>query len=285
MPSPLSIVLAYNPASGRFRPGALARLRDALERAGHRVTCENSRALRLDRAEPVDLVCAYGGDGTVRTVVGENGEAASAAKFCVFPAGTINLIAREAGYPDTPASFARMIAERKDTRPHRYGHIGQEAFLCCASVGPDAAVVARVSERLKARIGRLAYGVAALAQWRRWPRQRFAFTVDGQSFTGEAMFVCKGRYYAGPWVIDEAARLESDAFRVLIMPRARRRDFLRLALSAMIHPALGSRGWHRLSAQMITVESDTPAPVQADGDIVAQTPATISLSPSYLNFL
>ena len=284
MPSPLSIVLAYNPASGRFRPGALARLRAALERAGHRVTCENSRALRLEGAD-VDLVCAYGGDGTVRTVVGENGDAACTAKFCVFPAGTINLIAREAGYPATPSGFARMIAQRDAAKPHRYGHIGQEAFLCCASVGPDAVVVSRVSERLKARIGRLAYGVAALCQWGRWPRQNFAFTVDGQSYTGEAMFVCKGRYYAGPWVIDAAAGLENDHFRVLIMPRARRRDFLRLALSAIIHPAWGSRDWHRLSAQTIMVESDTPAPVQADGDIVAQTPATISLAPSYLNFL
>jgi len=285
MPAPLSIVLAYNPASGRYRPGALARLRDALEQAGHHVTCENSRALRLGTGESVDLVCAYGGDGTVRTVVGENGDAVGNAKFCVFPAGTINLIAREAGYPASPVDFARMIAQRTATKPHRYGHIGREAFLCCASVGPDAAVVARVSERLKARIGRLAYGVAALAQWRRWPRQRFTFTVDGQSFTGEALFVCKGRYYAGPWVIDEAARLDSDEFRVLIMPRARRRDFLRLALSAIIHPALGSRDWHRLSARTITVDSDTPAPVQADGDIVAQTPATISLAASYLNFL
>jgi len=285
MPSPLSIVLAYNPASGRFRPGALARLRDALVLAGHRVRCENSRSLRLDVGERVDLVCAYGGDGTVRTVVGENGDGASQAKFCVFPAGTINLIAREAGYPASPSDFARMIAQREAARPHRYGHIGREAFLCCASVGPDAAVVARVSERLKARIGRLAYGVAALAQWRHWPRQMFAFTVDGQSYTGEAMFICKGRYYAGPWVIDEAARLESDAFRVLIMPRARRRDFLQLALSAIIHPALGSATWQRLSAHTITVDSERPAPIQADGDIVAQTPATISLSPSYLNFL
>ena len=57
----------------------------------------------------------------------------------------------------------------------------------------------------------------------------------GVAIAGEAMFVCKGRYYAGPWVIDEEARLESDHFRVLILPRAGRRDMIRLALAAIVH--------------------------------------------------
>jgi len=282
----LRVVLAYNPASGNFCPEALGDLKSAFEGAGHEVSCENSREFCFER--PVDLVCAYGGDGTARTVVSRNGADAAGAPLCVFPSGTINLLAREARYASDVAGFARMAAERmagEVGREVHFGHIGEEAFLCCASVGPDARAVAAVSERLKRRIGRLAYGVAALAQMWRWPRQAFEFTVDGASLRGEAMFVCKGRYYAGPWVIDEAAALSNDHFRILILPRAGRRDLLRLALSAVFHPSLGDARWHRLSGRTITVASDAPAPIQADGDIVAQTPATIAMAPFPLTFL
>jgi diacylglycerol kinase (ATP) len=282
--TPKRIVLAYNPVSGNFRAKSMARLRNALERAGHDVSCQNSREFRFDSEPKVDLVCAYGGDGTARTVVGINGPSAAQAPYCVFPSGTINLLAREAGYPCEPRDFARLIDQRAPA-PCHFGLIDDEAFLCCASVGPDAVAVAGVSPWLKRRIGRLAYGVAAVGQIWRWPRQNFTVTVDGQTYTGEAVFVCKGRYYAGPWVIDDKAALANDSFRVLVMPRARRRDMVQWALAAILHPALGSKTWHRMPGREIRIESDAPAPIQADGDIVAQTPATLSISPFPLNFL
>lgn len=277
-----SVVLAYNPASGRFRGALLRRLEAALRKAGHRVTCRNSRdALLTDSGEQPDLLCAFGGDGTARTLVDRAGDT----PLCVYPAGTINLLAREAGYPADPDAFAARLGAGAARRMVHFGRIGEEPFLCCASVGPDAEAVAGVSEALKARIGRLAYGVAALRQIGRWPRRAFTFTVDGVAIAGEAMFVCKARYYAGPWVIDEEARLESDRFRVLILPRAGRRDMIRLALAAIVHPLFSSPAWHRLPATTITVASDTPAPVQADGDIVAHTPVNMTVAPFFLNFL
>ena len=282
----LRVVLAFNPASGRFRPRALARLREAMEAAGHRVRCESSRDFRFDGpGDPVDVVCAFGGDGTARTVISENSANADRATYCVYPAGTINLIAREARYPDEPTRFTRLLHERSAAMPHYYGTIGDDAFLCCASVGPDAEVVARVSTRLKRHIGQLAYGVALLGLLWKWPRRPFEAEIDGVRHTGEALFVCNGRYYAGPWVIDPAARLVDDHFRILLMPRARRRDMLRLAISAVISPALGDNRWVRVSGRLITVSGAADMPIQADGDVVAATPATISIAPAPLHFL
>jgi diacylglycerol kinase family enzyme len=91
------VVLAYNPASGRFRGALLRRLEAALRKAGHRVTCRNSRDAPLtESGETPDLVCAFGGDGTARTLVER------APPLCVYPAGTINLLAREAAIRPTP---------------------------------------------------------------------------------------------------------------------------------------------------------------------------------------
>jgi diacylglycerol kinase (ATP) len=259
-------------------------LQQALVAQGHGVRAENSRVFRFSADDPVDLICAYGGDGTARTVVHLNGEAACGAAYCTYPSGTINLLAREAGYPADPEGFAKLVSQREPRRTH-FGLINKEAFLCCASVGPDAEAVARVSPKLKRRIGRLAYGLAALSMLWRWPRHRFHFDVDGQRLEGEAIFVCKGRYYAGPWTIDREAGLDRDSFQVLILPRAGRLDFLRLGLAAMVHPALGSRRWHRQSARSISIDGPTGIPIQADGDIIASTPAQIGLAPFFLNFL
>lgn len=279
-------MLACNPAAGNFSPRSLARLRAALERDGHAVTTADSLEFEIPAApDAVDLVCIVGGDGTARTVIGRNRAAARNAAFCVYPAGTVNLLAREAGYPASAGAFASRVLQAGNAARHFMGEIDGQPFLCCASVGPDSAVVARVSPDLKRRFGRLAYVFALLGQLRNWTRQRMEVTVDGTVHEAEAVFIFKGRFYAGPWVLDDAADLRSDQFRILLLKHARRRDILRLAISAMISPRLGDKRWQRLSAREIQVAAPIAMPIQADGDILAVTPATIAIVPEPLSFV
>lgn len=281
----LRILIGYNPQAGRFSVDRLNRLRDSLIAAGHRVELADSLTLAgRGSAMEADITCLFGGDGTARDVIGRHDIHRSRTRFAVYPAGTVNLIAREARYPDDPRAFARRLTGPGPAPRHYGGRIGRELFLCCASVGPDSAAVARVSPRLKRAGGRLAY-VAALAGllWR-WPRHPLEVTIDGEPFRAEAAYVCKGRYFAGPWTLDPAASLASDTFRVLLLPTARRRDILRLALSAMVSPRLGDPGWIRRPGRRVTVDAAVPLPLQADGDHVAQTPALIEIAPDPLPF-
>lgn len=285
-PVGLRVVVAYNPRAGHFSPRLLTRLCDTLRSAGHRVVAQDSLDFRVP-ATPgkIDLACLLGGDGTARTVISRNRAAAGNTAYCVYPAGTVNLLAREAGYPGRPAAFLARLGQDRPATGHHYGQLGDHAFLCCASVGPDAEVVARLSERLKQRLGRLAYGVALLGLLRRWPRRQLRVTVDGEVYEAEAVYVCKGRYYAGPWVLDDAADLCSDRFRVLLLGRARRRDIARLALSAIATRRLADPAWLRLSARSVVIAAAEPLPVQADGDILATTPVRLTVAPEPLTFL
>jgi diacylglycerol kinase family enzyme len=110
-------------------------------------------------------------------------------------------------------------------------------------------------------------------------------TIDGATHTAEALFVLKGRFYAGPWTLDPQADLCERAFRVLLLPQARRRDIARLALAAMVHPRFADPAWQRCVAQTITVEGQAGVPIQADGDILGQTPARFSLATAPIAFL
>ncbi len=282
----LRVVVAYNPRAGHFSPRLLTRLCDALRKAGHRVVAQDSLDFHIPSVPgKIDLACLLGGDGTARTVISRNRAAAGNTAYCVYPAGTVNLLAREAGYPGGTAAFlARLRQDRAETG-HHYGQLGEHAFLCCASVGPDSEVVARLSDGLKKRIGRLAYGVALLGILHRWPRRQLTVTVDGHTFAAEAAYICKGRYYGGPWVLDDEADLRADRFRVLLLGQARRRDILRLALSAIVSRRLADPRWVRLSGRTVEIAASEALPIQADGDILACTPARLTVAPTPLTFL
>ena len=282
----LRLMLAYNPESGRFSQAGLMALRGELETAGHEVGIVDSLQLRgSGPARPTDLVCIVGGDGTARTVIGRDRRGKKAGRYCIYPAGSANLVAREAGYPRRASAFRKRIEQGTAGGRYYLGQIGDEVFLCCASIGPDSAAVARVTPALKKRFGRLAYVLALAGQLLHWPRQRFAVTLDGETFAAEAVFVCKGRHYAGPWTLDGEADLRHDYFRVLLLDRCRRRDFLRLVLSGLVHPRLADAQWIRRSARTVEVSGIAGLPVQADGDILTATPARFTIAPEPVAFL
>lgn len=246
----------------------------------------DSRSFNLDLlASDVDLVCIAGGDGTIRTTIGNDQNSDHGIPYCVFPMGTINLVAREAGYRANFKNFVPDLTARSSDRKHFAGRVGDETFLCCASVGPDSHAVALVSPWLKKRIGRLAYVAAALKLCWAWPTSRLSVDIDGATYAAEAVYILKGRYYAGPWALDDEARLTRERFRVLLLPRARRRDFARLALFALFGPVFADPRWTRLDAQVVEVTGPASTPIQADGDIVAMTPARITVDPRPLTFL
>jgi diacylglycerol kinase (ATP) len=119
----------------------------------------------------VDLVCALGGDGTVRTVA-EN-VVHTGVPLGLLPQGTGNLLARNLGLPLDDLDASLRIALTGADRPVDVGRVAfdvsgedadptEQVFLVMAGLGFDAAMMAGVTEQLKARVGWLAYVFAGL---------------------------------------------------------------------------------------------------------------------------
>jgi diacylglycerol kinase (ATP) len=142
---------------------------------------------------------------------------------CIYPTGTINLIAREAGYGRNIAGFVKRISSAQPPRQHYVGRITNKPFLACASVGPDSLSVAAVSADLKRRIGRFAYVVSLARLLWDWPRMRLSVSANGHIHRCEAAFVLKGHYFAGPWTLAPEADLRKPDFQLLLLGKARRR--------------------------------------------------------------
>lgn len=111
-----------------------------------------------------DLVIVAGGDGTLRATA--EALVDSGIALGLVPAGTGNLFARELGLPLANLGDSVSIAFTGDDRPidvgvieleRPDGHQSRHAFLVMAGIGVDAHMAAHTNERLKRRIGWLAY--------------------------------------------------------------------------------------------------------------------------------
>lgn len=282
----LQIALAYNPATSTSRLARIAALGEVLESNGHTLSWHNSLSFDCAGDAPeADLVCVCGGDGTAAMVVAAQADRSALPPLAVFPCGTINLLARELGYSKDPNAFAARIGNGSPLRSNPLALAAGRPFLACASIGADALAVAGLSEPLKARIGRLAYVVALARHLWSWPRPRMTVTADGAQFAAEALFVLRGSFYAGPWMLDRRARLGSEDMHVLALPRARRRDLMALALYAMGGARRLPRGWMLMPAREVTVSGAATSPVQADGDIIGALPVSFTMSDERLRWI
>lgn len=283
--TPHVVQLFTNPAAGKGSARRVKALAAAFEAEGARVLPSVSKADPPEIAEEATHVCVAGGDGTVRHVAGAVLRSGREVRMSIFPTGTINLLAREAGYTRDPRKFVRLALADGSARPHYPVALGDGHFLACASVGPDSLAVAGVSHGLKRTLGRFAYAVALVRLLVHWPRHRITLRADGREIDCEALYVAKGRYYAGPWSLAPDARVSSPALHVVALRRARRRDYLRFVAAIAAHrdPA-GLANVDAFRCSTLTADAAEPLPIQADGDIVGSLPATVTLSEAPLSF-
>ncbi|WP_291378909.1 diacylglycerol kinase family protein [Demequina sp.] len=117
-----------------------------------------------------DVVVAVGGDGTVRAIAAEL--AGTGVPLAILPTGTGNLFARNLELPLGDTAKLLRIALDGDNAAIDVGWLDldrgpraqdeRHVFLVIAGAGLDAEMVAGADERLKRRLGWIAYFFAAL---------------------------------------------------------------------------------------------------------------------------
>lgn len=138
-------------------------------------------------AQGANLVCALGGDGTVRCVA--SALHSTQVPMALLPAGTGNLLARNLGVGGR-ARHARNV-RRAIEGSERAIDVGlveidrdsgteQHAFLVMSGMGLEADMLGGTPEALKARLGWVAYVVAS-ARHLRTPPVEMTVVADGEA--------------------------------------------------------------------------------------------------------
>ncbi len=291
----IALDLVYNPAAGSFRAHRLETLVEALSAVGFAVNLLPTTAQGTLVSGQAEVVCVHGGDGTLRDTVQALGENAGTVPLCIAPAGTINLVARELGYASQPSAFAAQLREAWDRGPDGWVHaplyrLGEIPVVSCLSIGPDSHAVARVSGRLKARIGRYAYVVAMMRQMRDWPRGSMNIRgemADGTAFEceAEAAIVSHGAFYAGPFRFSPNAALKADSVELITLTRSTRLSTLALALAALLGLPIDRLGLAQIRTVRRIAFDRCVTPVQVDGDHMPDCAYAIASSGLTLRYV
>lgn len=275
-----------NPQAGTHSFRRIAALQRAFEAAGAEVIESEASPQQPPRiADRSTHVCVAGGDGTVRHVAQALVASGHQVPLAHYPLGTINLLAREAGYRLDPRHFAERFLGTGARRRHYTAALKDDLFLCCASAGPECAALRGYSPRLKQRLGRYAYGVAMLNLLHKWPRHRMTVTADGESIGCEAVYIAKGRFFAGPFSFAPEARLTDQRLHVVTLGTARRIDYLRFLWDLVTRCDPGRREGNRsFACRELEIDGPAHVEVQADGDIVATLPLSARANADPLEF-
>ena len=143
----------------------------------------------------IDVVVAYGGDGTLNEVA--TGLATTDTALAVLPGGSTNVFARTLGMPNDALESIELILDamdRDDISPIGLGRANDRYFTFHTGLGYDAAVVRWVEQRaaLKRYAGHPLFVLAALKTFfldydRKRPHFSLTFddgeTVDGGYFS------------------------------------------------------------------------------------------------------
>src|SRR3954470_20651294 len=195
------------------------------QRKGHAI-----ELCREAAAEGYDVVCAFGGDGTVNEAA--NGLAGSGTPLTCLPGGATNVYCRMLGMPnDVVDATEHLLRIADDWHPRTVdlGSVNGRLFTFSAGAGLDASVVERVDSHpvLKARYGPLFYTVSAVSVFlRRYvvTPPRIEVEAAGQRVSGVSAFVQNGDPYtffrARPIELVEGVELESGRLGGAVLERA-----------------------------------------------------------------
>ena len=290
----MKALVILNPPAGNNERQAL---RDALSRhfVAGRIdydiyeTREGDRIAEIVRrrlSDGFDLVVAAGGDGTVSAV--SDGLVGSSIPLGIIPAGTGNLIARELHIPDDVQAAVALIAGAPRTRRIDAMRIGKRTYLLNASVGISASVIGGTTRRSKSRFGRIAYvGTTLLKVLSSRPRY-LVVEVDGKAHPYRAVEVAimncglLGRllYPKGPDI-----RIDDGHLGVWILSMKTIWDYLRYVVGVVAGWTVNPETHFIRAEKTVSIRSNVPLPVQADGDMIGTTPIDVTVLPGVLTVL
>jgi YegS/Rv2252/BmrU family lipid kinase len=286
------IQVIVNPAAGQPDP-ILSILNKVFQEAGVEwqvdVTHQEGDGTRLAEEavrRGVDVVAAYGGDGTVMEVV--NGLIGSDVPLGILPGGTGDILSVELQIPRALEEAAKLVsAAEPRMRRLDLGKCGDRHFLLRLQTGLTARQISMTTREMRDQYGKLAYLVAALRALPSAKPARFQFTLDGEEshFEGITCVVANAGSVGIPGLsLASEIHIDDGMLDLLAI-----RDFDLEALSSLAASIAalppGAAELDHWQAREITIDSDPVQPVVADGEDLGQTPVAVEVVPQAISVI
>jgi YegS/Rv2252/BmrU family lipid kinase len=230
----------------------------------------------LDHRGVADLVIIGGGDGTLNAAA----EALVEARLPlgILPLGTANDLARTLAIPVDPIEASRVIAAG-ETHRIDLGRVNGKHFFNVASLGLSVHVARELGVEVKRRWGVLGY---PLTVWRtlgqhQWFRAEIRCNGRRRRVRTMQISIGNGRHYGGGMTIAADAAIDDGMLDVVsVAPQG--------MLELIVNLPWFHWGRHEKAPMVrhwrcseIEIRTAQPMPINTDGEVTTQTPATISV--------
>jgi len=286
-----ALALIVNPTAGGGRAlRALTAVEQALREAGIAFRVERTRSLQhagelaAAAAQAGEIATALGGDGLVGAVAGALRGSDPPALLGVLPGGRGNDFARSLGIPRDAVEAVGVIAAGRE-RTIDLGEVEGRAFVGIASCGFDSDAN-RIANATRVP-GDAAYMWGALRALAGWRPARFELELDGEPLVhvGYNVAVANGRQYGGGMLIAPGAALDDGRFDVVTVADVPRRRFLSQLPKVFKGAHVGNPEVEVRHATEVRIAADRPFALYADGDPIAELPATVRTLPGAVRVL
>jgi YegS/Rv2252/BmrU family lipid kinase len=281
----VKVCIVVNPSAGGGRAGrALPDVQGELDRLGveHRVeptrSLEHARELAVAATAAGEVTATLSGDGLISAVAGALKHTSGV--LGVLPGGRGNDFARVLGIPLDPVAACAVVAANV-VRELDLGVVNGRTFISIASCGFDSDAN-RIANETRLVRGNLVYAYGALRALAGWRPARFEITLDGReprTMTGYTVAVANSGAYGGGMLMAPSASPDDGTLDVVMVEDVPKLRFLRLLPTVFKGEHVRQRSVHVSRAREVAVAADRPFTMYADGDPIAELPATIGVLP------
>jgi diacylglycerol kinase (ATP) len=226
-----------------------------------------------------DVVVAAGGDGTVAGVAQAAGEAD--VPLLIAPMGTANMLATQLGIPADLDGAITLLTGETVVRWIDGMEIGGRLHFLSAGVGVSAKTIRDLTHTGKRLFGLSAYIWTGIASSFTFRPSLCTLSIDGRRSRLRVLDISvinAGFRSDRPVPGFPDIRADDGRLDVLVVWAPRATEYLRHLEHALF-------GWHRVRPNIrwraatseVKIESSEPLIVQADGDLIGETPVTIRL--------
>lgn len=276
----------------------------------HTTPEETGRGLARRAAEDgAEMVIAAGGDGTIHAVA--NGLIGTQSILGIIPTGTMNNLARSLNVPETIPAACTAIGSG-ETRAVDVGKINDHIFIEVAGIGLEASLFPAAEEikspgflttvrgavrglytllTFKPTCLRLSLGGGETRKGDSQERQDKHDRQNNQgkrhsrrqrTYTALQITISNAPYYGAHLQVANDVLMDDGWLDVIIYSNFSKLEYLRHAVSI----SQGRRPYQpkirRLRVQKMRIEADAPLEIQADGEQIGRTPATLTVLPKAL---
>jgi diacylglycerol kinase (ATP) len=282
--------LIFNPRSGRQRHAkVLDAILATLRAGGFDVETTptafpgHATELARDKGREVEVVFAFGGDGTMREAAA--GLLGSPASLGLIPGGTANVLGLALRLPRDPVAAAALLTTLP-ARPFDVGLAGKTPFLMMVSAGLDATVLGALDTRLKWRFGKAAFFAQGLRELWRYTFPALGLIADGERVEATFAAVSNIPFYGGALRLAPEARTDDGWLDLVLFRGTGRAAALSFAWDLFRSAHVRRSDVTVKRVREVLFEGPAGAPAQVDGDLCPEPlPLAVRLSPERLSVL